>query len=209
MSANVSDFAQQTWLSILATPPAEWLAVALAFAYLVLAAHENIWCWACAFVSTALFIWLFHQGALISESLLNVFYLAMAVYGWRQWRKGGRGNTRLAISTWTATRHFKVILLTALSVPVLGYVTGTYLGAALPYVDAFTTCFAVVATYMVTRKILENWIYWFVIDSVSIWLYLQRGFNLTAVLFVLYLVLIVFGWRRWNQELRSATPLTA
>ena len=69
--------------------------------------------------------------------------------------------------------------------------------------DAFTTCFAVVATYMVTRKILENWLYWFVIDSVSIWLYVQRGFNLTAALFVLYLVLIVFGWRRWNRVFRG------
>lgn len=203
MCVSVADWALQIWQSILATPPAEWLAVVLAFAYLVLAARENIWCWACAFVSTALFIWLFYQGALISESLLNVFYLAMAVYGWHQWRRGGQQHSPLAISTWSRTRHLKVIGLTALCVPVMGYLTGHYLGAALPYVDAFTSCFAVVATYMVTRKILENWIYWFVIDSVSIWLYLQRGFNLTAVLFVLYLVLIVFGWRRWNRELKT------
>ena len=105
MSANASEFAQLVWQSILLTPPAEWLAVVLAFAYLVLAARENIWCWACAFFSTALFIWLFHQGALISESLLNVFYLVMAVYGWHQWRQGGRGKTELKISTWTPARH--------------------------------------------------------------------------------------------------------
>jgi nicotinamide mononucleotide transporter len=204
MSGNVSDFVGQTWQAILVTPALEWVAVLLAIAYLVLAVRENIWCWACAFASTAIFTWLFHQGALISESLLNVFYLLMAIYGWYQWRQGGQGKTELKISTWSAARHLKVIALTALSVPVLGYVTGNYLGAALPYVDAFTTCFAVVATYMVTRKVLENWLYWFVIDSVSIWLYLQRGFNLTAVLFVLYLVLIIFGWRRWNRELQSA-----
>ena len=156
----------------------------------------------------SVFTWLFHQGALVSESLLNVFYLAMAVYGWHQWRQGGPGNKRLEISTWTPATHLKVIVATAICVPVLGYVTGTFLGAALPYVDAFTTCFAVVATFMVTRKILENWVYWFVIDSVSIWLYLQRGFNLTAVLFVLYLVLIVFGWRRWKREYQGGASST-
>ena len=76
--------------------------------------------------------------------------------------------------------------------------------AAFPYVDSFTTVAAIVTTYMVARKVLENWLYWFVIDSVSIYVYLERGLALTALLFVVYLVLIVVGWRRWWLAWRAS-----
>lgn len=97
----------------------ETVAVVLAVAYLLLAARENIWCWACAFVSTAIYIGLFYSVALLSESLLNVFYLVMAVYGWWQWRGGGAGVNR-EIHCWPWRRHVLVISGTALVVPLLG-----------------------------------------------------------------------------------------
>jgi nicotinamide mononucleotide transporter len=78
--------------------------------------------------------------------------------------------------------------------------------AAFPYFDSFTTVAAIVTTYMVARKVLENWLYWFVIDSISVYLYLARGLTLTALLFVLYLVLIVIGWRRWWLDWRALPP---
>jgi len=76
--------------------------------------------------------------------------------------------------------------------------------AAFPYVDSFTTVAAIVTTYMVARKVLENWAYWLVIDSVSVYVYFARGLELTALLFVLYLVLIVVGWRRWWLDWRAS-----
>jgi nicotinamide mononucleotide transporter len=69
--------------------------------------------------------------------------------------------------------------------------------AAFPFVDSFTTVAAIVTTFMVARKVLENWIYWFVIDGISVFVYVARGLELTAALFVVYLVLIVVGFRRW------------
>lgn len=177
----------------------EALAVLLAVMYLVLAVRENIWCWACAFLSTALYVYLFYDVALVSESLLNGFYLVMAVYGWWQWRRGGGDRGELPIRSWSWRRHLGVIGATAPWVPPLGWYMQTHYGAALPYLDAFTTCFAVVTTFMVARKVLENWLYWFVIDSVSIYLYLVKELYLTAALFGFYLVLIVLGWRRWHR----------
>ena len=185
----------------------EALAVVLAVLYLLLAVRESIWCWACAFASTAIYIYLFYAVALLSESLLNIFYLLMAVYGWFQWRGGaGRGQS-LEISTWSWNKHLLAIAGTLVWVPVLGYYMQTRHGASMPYLDALTTCFAVVATYMVTRKILENWIYWFVIDAVSIYLYLNKGLNLTAGLFGLYLLLIVFGYLRWRRVYITSPPI--
>ena len=74
--------------------------------------------------------------------------------------------------------------------------------AAFPYADSFTTVAAIVTTYMVARKVLENWVYWFVIDSVSVYLYASRGLYLTTLLFLSYLVLIVIGFRTWLREYR-------
>ena len=76
-----------------------------------------------------------------------------------------------------------------------------YSDAALPYLDSFTTWGAVVTTFMVARKVLENWLYWFVIDVVSIFMFLQRDLYFTAALFAGYLVMIVIGYRSWRASM--------
>ena len=175
-------------------------AVVLAILYLVLAARENIWCWAAAFVSTAIYIHVFFDVNLFLESALQIYYLGMAVYGWYPWRRPTDQSSALPISTWSLKKHVVVIAATGAIVVTSGYLLSENTTAALPYVDAFTTWYAVVTTYMVTKKILENWGYWFVIDSVSVYLYYSRGLYLTALLFVAYLIIIVFGYLKWKKE---------
>ena len=173
----------------------EILAVVLAIAYLVLAIRQNIWCWAAAAVSTSLYLYIMFEARLYMESVLQLFYLAMAAYGWHQWRWGGEGGAELAVSTWPWRAHVAAIGLVMLLVVISGELLTRYSDAALPFLDSLTTWGAVVATFMVTRKILENWIYWFVIDAVSIVLYLNRDLYFTAALFAGYLVMIVIGYR--------------
>lgn len=184
---------QLQWLEI--------LAVALAVAYLLLAIRQQIWCWAAAAVSTLLYLYIMYRANLYMESALQLFYLAMAVYGWQQWRRPGGEGEELQVSTWTARHHLLAIAAVALLVMVSGELLSRYTDAALPHVDSFTTWGAVVATYMVARKILENWVYWFVIDAVSIGLYLSRELFFTAALFAVYLVLIVIGYRTWRASM--------
>ncbi|MFK7885964.1 MAG: nicotinamide riboside transporter PnuC [Gammaproteobacteria bacterium] len=181
----------------------ETLAVVAAIAYLVLAIRQNIWCWAAALVSTSVYLYVFYAARLYMETGLQVFYIAMAFYGWYQWRQGDHGDG-IAVSSWGVQQHvlaLAVILsLTALSTLVLG----KYTDAAMPLLDSLTTWGSVVATYMVARKVFENWHYWFVIDSLSIYLYMSRDLKQTALLFVLYLVLIVFGVRAWRKDLHQS-----
>ena len=184
-------------------------AVVLAILYLVLAARENIWCWGAAFVSTAIYIYVFFDVNLFLESALQIYYLAMAVYGWYQWRQPTDQSATLPISTWSLKKHVVVIAVTGAIVVTSGYLLSKNTEAALPYVDAFTTWYAVVTTYMVTKKILENWVYWFVIDSVSVYLYYSRGLYLTALLFIAYLVIIVFGYLKWKKEYDQANVQTS
>lgn len=196
------------WSTLLASSPWELLAMILSILYLVLATRENIWCWPAAFIATLIYLVLFFKGLLLLESLLQVFYLAMAVYGWYEWRYRKSDKTGCAISTWTLKRHLVVICATGAVTILAGYLFDRYTNAKLPYLDAFTTSFAVVATFMVPWKILENWIYWFIIDTASIYLYISREFYLTALLFCIYIVLIIFGYYRWLKEYRSARQRT-
>ena len=180
----------------------ELTAVVFAVAYLLLAVRQHIACWYAAFISTAIFLYIFWQVNLYMESGLQVYYLGMAVYGWWAWRQGNSGtNPGLRISTWSLKQHLIVIGM----IIVATFVSGTLLSGTdqrLGYLDSFTTWGAIVATFMVTRKILENWLYWIVIDSASIYLYLDRELYFTVILFFVYLVIIFFGFRSWLTEYR-------
>jgi nicotinamide mononucleotide transporter len=179
----------------------EVLAVILAIAYLVLAIRQNIACWLAAALSTLLYLYIMFEAKLYMESALQLFYLAMAGYGWWEWRHGGEEGDELHVSTWPVRYHVLSIASVLLLVWVSGELLTRYSSAALPFLDSLTTWGAIVATFMVTRKILENWIYWFVIDAVSIWLYLSRELYFTAGLFALYLVMIVIGYRSWRASM--------
>jgi len=181
----------------------EVLAVVLAVAYLVLAIRQIIWCWAAAAVSTLLYLYIMFEARLYMESVLQLFYLAMAGYGWYQWRQGGEGGSALSVSTWPWRAHVVAVISVLLLVVISGELLTRYSNAALPFLDSLTTWGAVVATFMVTRKILENWIYWFVIDAVSIVLYLDRELYFTAALFAGYLVMIVIGYRSWRASMKE------
>lgn len=183
----------------------EVLAVVLAVAYLVLAIRQNIWCWAAAAVSTVLYLFIMYHSRLYMESALQLFYLAMAVYGWYSWGHPAKGEGSeagtLKVTTWPLRLHLFAIGSVLVLVYISGDLLARYSDAALPHLDSFTTWGAIVATFMVARKILENWLYWFVIDAVSIGLYLNRDLFFTAALFAAYLVMIVIGYRSWRASM--------
>jgi nicotinamide mononucleotide transporter len=185
----------------------EVIAVVFAMAYLLLAVRENVLCWLFAFLSTAIYTVLFWDVSLLMESALNVYYMAMAVYGWYQWTRGGTNGDdlphALAVRSMSAKQHVMVITAIACLTIVSGYLLSEHSTAAWPYVDSFTTWASVITTYLVTRKLLQNWLYWIVIDTVSVPLYIDRGLNLTALLFVAYVVIAVVGYFKWRDHLRN------
>jgi len=191
----------------------EVAAVILGITYLLLAVNESLWCWYAAFISTAIFLYVFWQVNLVMESALQVYYLAMAVYGWWQWQHGenkpGGSTANLSISTWSIRKHALAIGAVILSSILSAILLAHYTQAALPLLDSFTTWGSIVTTWMVTRKVLENWLYWMVIDSVSIYLYLDRGLYLTAILFLAYLLIVIFGYRKWLRHYRETSSLSS
>ena len=138
----------------------------------------------------------------LHESVLQIFYVFMGIYGWSQWNLNTGKDKALKVSTWSLRRHV-IVIFSILGFSFLaGNLLGAYTNAALPFFDSLTTFGALVATYMVAKKKLENWIYWFVIDSISVSLFFERELYLTALLFCLYLIIIIFGFRSWFAEYR-------
>jgi len=182
----------------------EALAVLLGIAYLLLAMRESLWCWPAAFLSTLIYLFLFWHAELPMESGLQFYYLAMAVYGWWHWRGGASAAAEpLPVRTWPWHYHVAaIVLVLAASLASGAALTHAGLGR-LPYLDSFTTWGAILTTWMVAQKLLENWLYWLVVDGVSLYLYLDRGLHLTALLFVVYLVIVVFGYFQWRRHYRE------
>ncbi len=188
-----------------ALAPLEVAAVLLAIAYLLLAIRQNIWCWACAGISTAIYVWLFIEAKLYMESALNGFYFVMAIYGWMVWRSGRSDDHERPVVVWPARTHALAIMAIITASLVSGYLLDRSSDAAFPYVDSLTTWSAIWATFLVARKVLENWWYWLLIDVASVFIYWSRDLQLTALLFVVYVIMIPFGLLAWSRSMREQT----
>ena len=181
----------------------EIVAVVAALAYLVFAVRQQIVCWLFAAISTAIYVWLFLEAKLYMESLLNFYYLAMAGYGWTVWRSGRQDGNERPVVVWSLNTHLLAIAALGLLSVISGSLLSEFSDAAFPYVDSLTTWFAVWGTFLVARKVLENWWYWLLIDLASIFIYWSRDLQLTALLFGLYVIIIPIGLISWTKSMRE------
>lgn len=174
----------------------EILAVLFSIIYVTLAAKESIWCWAAALISVSIYIYICFQAQLYAETGLQVFYFIMAIYGYFSW---SNSNSLLRINELAIRHHILIMILGSLLTFLLGFYLSVYTDAQLPIVDSFTTVFSIIATYMVVKKILSNWLYFIIIDTVSIYLYFSRDLHLTALLFSVYTIIAIIGYWKWSQ----------
>lgn len=187
----ISELIQQNWMEV--------SAVILAIIYLLLAVKQDIKCWFAALFSSTLYFFIMYEAGLYMEAGLQIFYIAMAFYGFSQWNNNKESNTKFVVKTWKRSQHIRAITLILLLTITSGLLLEKYTNAAMPFIDGLTTWGAVITTYMVAKRLLENWIYWFVIDSVSIFLFMSRGLFLTSFLFFIYLIIIYFGYKSWTN----------
>ena len=183
----------------------EIIAVMTSIAYAILASKNNIWCWFFGILSPIFSMYaLFFYFQLYAEVYLQVYYIGMAVYGFYSWKYGSSDHKEKAIEVWSFNKHAILIFCGSILTFILGYFLKNYTEAASTYIDSFTTVFAILATFMTARRILENWIYWIIIDSISIYLYFDRGGILFALLFLAYTIIAVYGFINWRKKYRFA-----
>ncbi|WP_321326781.1 nicotinamide riboside transporter PnuC [Thiomicrorhabdus sp.] len=184
----------------------EWLAASLGILYVILAAKESVWCWPSAFISTIIYTVLFWDGQLPMQALLNFYYMAMAIYGFMLWNKKSDVEDRLQISNKPLKFHLIYIFTGLVVSGLIGLYLSTYPDTQLPYLDALVMVFSVMTTVLMARKVIENWLYWIVIDSFAIALYWQTGFYVTIAMFLVYLALAFYGYINWYKIHKQSLP---
>jgi len=177
----------------------ESVAVFFSILYVILAAKESILCWGAAVISVILYIYICFSAQLYPETGLQIFYLFMAFYGYYNWNKKEQS---LQISEWSISKHLLILIVGATLTFLMGFYFTAYTNTKMPIVDSFTTVFSIFATYMVVKKILGNWLYWIVIDAVSVYLYFSRDLHLTSLLFIAYTIIAIFGYFSWIKKIK-------
>ncbi|MDB4908985.1 MAG: hypothetical protein JWO05_3769 [Gemmatimonadetes bacterium] len=181
----------------------EWIAFITGVASVWLSVRLNIWNWPVAIVNVTLYAIVFQRAGLYSDMGLQVVYLVLSIYGWYAWLHGGKGRSELQVSRATPKMWLACGALGVLFWYVLATLTARLPGAAIPRLDAALTTVSLVAQWMMTKKVLENWLLWIAADLVYVPMFLVRKLPLTSVLYAVFLVLAVMGWREWRRSLEG------
>jgi nicotinamide mononucleotide transporter len=175
----------------------EIAAALLGVGYILLAAKTSQWCWLFAFISTLIYTILFWKGQLPMQAVLNFYYMGMAIYGFQLWQKHGQIEANLVIITWGWQRHVLIISTGLLISSFIAYYLITTQSSQQPWLDATVTVFSLINTWLMARKVLENWLYWIGIDIASAALYFNTAYYATTLLFIIYAILAVNGFISW------------
>lgn len=197
------------WLAAHGSSCLEAVAVTFGIISVYLSTRENIWSWPTALINVALYSALFLETGLYSDTGLQVVYFVLSVYGWYQWLYGGAGRTAIAVSrtpqrTWIILGGIAIVMWL-----ILGSITSRLPGTALPYVDAATTTVSLIAQWMMTRKMLENWLIWIAVDVVYVGMFIFKGLYLTAFNYGIYLALAVLGYVAWKRSFGTTNSLAS
>ena len=190
----------------------EFAGVALGIVTVYLSARENIWSWPTALVNAVMFVIVFFRAGLYSDFGLQIIYFVLSLYGWYEWLYGGADRTELQVTRTPAKLWPVFAIIGLVSWAALSAITSRLPNAALPYMDSALVTVSLIAQYMMTKKYLENWILWIVVDVFYVGMFIYKKLNLTAFNYFVYLGLAVVGyvaWRRSRAEQAAAVPSPA
>jgi len=179
----------------------EILGVLLSLVFVVLMMLQNIWCWLFGILGSLLSIVIFIEAKLYSESILYAFYVGVGIYGWVKWHT--KDQKGIPIKRWTLINHVIAACTGALGAMGLGFFFSTQSDAESPFFDAFTTSFSFVASFLEAHKILSSWVYWIVLNLMTIYLYASKEIYIYAAYSGLLTILSVAGLIRWQRDYKK------
>ena len=172
-----------------------------------LSVRQKILSWPTAIVNVALYAIVFYQAKLYADMGLQVIYAILSIYGWYQWLYGGEGHTELHVTRMSRSLAVRLLLIAVASAVILGSILRRTTDAALPFMDSALTSASLVAQWMMTRKLLENWALWVTVDVFYVGMFIYKGLCVTAVLYAVFLALAVKGWIDWRRSMRNTIVL--
>ena len=189
----------------------EWIAALFGLACVWLCVRRNIWNWPVGLVQVILYAWVFFGARLYADFGLQLIYCVLQLYGWYHWLRGGqRGVTHeLPVTRWPARSAATWLVLSAIATGVEGFLLKRYTNAAFPYWDGAIAILSLLATYLLARKILENWLLWIAVDVLGIGVYFAKDLYVTAGLYAVFLCMATAGWFAWRKNWRERQTTSA
>ena len=184
----------------------EILGVLTGVVYLWLEYRANIYLWIAGIIMPAIYIFVYYDAGLYADFAINIYYLAIALYGWLAWKTGftlfGKKKAtshELPISHTPRTSWPKIIAAYIIAQAVIVWVLIHYTDSTVAWADSFTTALSIVGMWMLARKYIEQWWVWCVVDIASSALYVYKGLNFTAILYAVYAIIAIFGYCKWKK----------
>jgi nicotinamide mononucleotide transporter len=160
------------------------------------------WAWLFSIASSLMYGVVFYQSALYGDMALQIVFVAVSVQGWIWWLRGIEQRA-LPVTALTQRGQAAVFASWGLSFVAIAAALRMYTDSDVPYSDAFLTAGSLVGQYLLAKKRIENWLIWIAVDVLYVGLYLYKGLQLTAVLYGIFVLMAVQGWKRWKQDLRN------
>lgn len=195
------------WSQIVATSSVEWLGTVTGVVGVYLSIKEKIVAWPLFIVCYASYVFLSYQADLFAALLMNSVFIFISIYGWISWSKAK--NSANTSTTSKIIRHIPTDILTAaatfilIGAGALGWALDTYTEAYLPYIDAFATCCAFTAQWMLSQKYVENWLFWIIADIIYVGLWGVQGYYVSVGLFSIFIFLAIKGWIEWRGMIKT------
>jgi nicotinamide mononucleotide transporter len=185
--------------------PTTWLELAAFVIALVMVGcniREIHWGWPLAVISSLMYVAVFWRSRLYGDASLQIFFAVVAGWGWYQWLRGVRPDgSALHVARLGPTGLARMVLACALLWPATGLFLKTFTDTDVPWWDGFTTALSVVGQFLLGRKYIENWLVWIVVNVVSVGLFIYKGLWLTTLLYAVFILLSVVGYRAWKARL--------
>lgn len=172
--------------------------------YVILEVKQNRLLWPLGLITSATYVYVFFTGKFYADMGLQVYYVLISIYGWYYWSRGGErsGSGELPVIRGDMKQLLILTLVFALSWTGIYFLLDRLTDSTVPLGDSFTTALAIVATWMLARKIIEHWFLWIIANLVSIALYIYKGLYPTVILYVVYTGMAVYGYLEWKRSMK-------
>lgn len=192
---------------MIGTRPIEMTAVALGLANVALIIRRNVWNYPFGIAMVVLYAWIFYDYQLYSDSLLQIYFVVIQLYGWWYWLRGRGGDRRIIVQR-LPVAHWPFYAVAAVAgVAALGTAMATWTDAAYPYWDGTVAILSVIAQLLLSRRQLESWVLWIVVDVLAIGLFSVKELYPTAALYGVFLILAALGLAAWARAWRRREAL--
>ncbi|MES2457173.1 MAG: nicotinamide riboside transporter PnuC [Bacteroidota bacterium] len=183
----------------------EWVGVISGFICIYLAAKENVWNWPISIISVVAYAWVFFDATMYGDMALQFYFLFTAFYGWYYWIQKKDNTDHRPVTILKGRDWWFIVVAVAVLSGLLGLFLDHYTNTDVPYADGFCTALSFAAQILLTRKVLENWILWIIVDICYVPLYIYKHLNLSAVFYGFLIIIAFMGYLDWRKTYRAQT----